>query len=852
MWRKSVSKAEGSKAEVSKAERPGAESYSLRRRLLIRLFGAMALLTGGLFVFVEAYAQRAADSAYDQLLQASALSIADTVRMESGQIAVDLPYSSLNILAMARRDRIFYRIDAPGVGLVTGYGDLPVAVRAADDRHIDFQDATYKDMPIRIAVLDRLIAHPQLSGWVRIAVAQTREERDSLARHILTNAFLPIALAVLAGGGLIWFGVRQALAPLASLEQSIRARQPHDFRPIEIPPPAEVSQLVHAINSLLARLHDNLNTMQTFLADAAHQIRTPLASLRLQAELASDEDDPESLRRSVGRIHRNAIEASQLTSQLLSHAMVIHRSEALEPEAIDLVALLEHVVRRARPISEEVLIRLEIDNMPEQPFISGDPISLNEAMTNLVDNATKYGGQGGDVTVRLTARPGGGSYLIDVADHGPGIPDAEKDKVLQRFGRGSTGAGTIGSGLGLAIVKAVTDAHGGSLRLLDRPGGGLIVRLEFPQAAAVPVPPPAARSGVPVPKMLPMVAAGILTLMLPFKSATADEAAVYRAPGGEQEILRIDAATDRKSMEPLILDFQRLSPGVTIVYLELTTRELYDRATSGEATGDLVVSSASDLQVKLINDGYSQPYQSSVTQGLPDWANWRDEAFGFTFEPAVIVYNRDLVPHAEVPRSRNDLIRLIRENGARYSRRVATYDAATSGIGYLFATQDSVLFSQYWQLMVTLGAAQARLACCTSDILEMIERGEVLIAYNMLGSYARARLLAGARIGIVLPDDYTLVMSRVAIIPKRSPRVDLAGRFIDYLLSKRGQEIIANESTLFALGQDIPGEATSTGVRAATNGPVIPITLSPALLVFLDKSKRESFLRQWNLAFQTP
>src|SRR4051794_18435466 len=127
MWRKSVLNVEGANPEGS----------SLRRRLLIRLFGALALLTAGLFLFVDAYAQRAADSAYDQLLQAAALSIADTVRVENGQIVVDLPYSSLNILAMARRDRIFYRIDAPGGGLVTGYGDLPIAVRAAGDRHID-------------------------------------------------------------------------------------------------------------------------------------------------------------------------------------------------------------------------------------------------------------------------------------------------------------------------------------------------------------------------------------------------------------------------------------------------------------------------------------------------------------------------------------------------------------------------------------------------------------------------------------------------------------------------------------------------------------------------------------------
>jgi two-component system sensor histidine kinase TctE len=839
MWRKLVPGAEAK-----------AEGYSLRKRLLIRLFGTLALLTAGLFAFVDAYAQRAADSAYDQLLQAAALSIADTIRVESGQIAVDLPYSSLSILAMARRDRIFYRIDAPGGGLVTGYGDLPVTLRDGGDRDTRFQNATYRDMPIRVAVLDRLIAHPQLAGWVRIVVAQTREERESLARRILTNAFLPIALAVLVGGGLIWFGVRQALAPLASLERSIRARQPHDFRPIEIPPPAEVSQLVHAINSLLTRLHGNLDTMQTFLADAAHQIRTPLASLRLQAELAADEDDPESLRRSVGRIHRNAVEASQLTSQLLSHAMVIHRSEALEPEAIDLAALLDHVVQRARPISDEVQIRLDIDGEIDQAMIAGDPISLHEAMTNLVDNAVKYAGQGGDVTVRLSPRPGGEGLLVDVSDHGPGIPDAEKGKVLQRFGRGSAGVGTTGSGLGLAIVKAVVDAHGGALHLLDRPGGGLIVRLEFPRPA-VPAGGTYKRAGNVLPVLLTVLAAS-LPVLLSSSPIHALEASIYPAPAGEQEVLHIDAATDRSLMEPLILDFQRLAPGVTISYLELSTRELYDRTESGNTSADLIISSASDLQVKLINDGFSRPYESAATQGLPDWANWRDEAFGFTFEPAVMVYNRDLVPESEVPRSRNDLIRLIRENAARYSRRVATYDAATSGIGYLFATQDSVLFSQYWQLMVTLGSAQARLACCTGDILEMIERGEVLIAYNMLGSYARARMLAGARIGIVLPEDYTLVMSRVAIISARARRVDLAGRFIDYLLSRRGQEIIANQSILFALAPDIPGEATATGVKTATNGPVIPITLSPALLVFLDKAKRESFLRQWHLAFQIP
>ncbi|WP_247880964.1 sensor histidine kinase [Skermanella sp. TT6] len=543
---------------------PKPDGFSLRRRLLVRLFAALAVLAAGLFAFVNAYAQRAADSAYDQLLLAAALSIGDTVRVENGRIAVDLPYSSLGILAMARRDRIFYRITAPDGGLVTGYGDLPIEAGGERNGLFSFRNASYRDAPVRVAVLDRLISHPQLSGWVGIAVAQTREERDGLAHDILANAFLPIALAVLVGAGLIWFGVRQALAPLAYLEQVIRARQPHDLSQIAIPPPAEVSQLVHAINTLLARLRGNLDTMQTFLADAAHQIRTPLASLRLQAELAADEPDPDMVRRSVLRIHRNAVEASQLTSQLLSHAMVIHRHEALEPESVDLAALLAQVVQRADAVSEQAEVSLAIGQGAAEARVPGDPISLVEAFTNLVDNAVKYAGEGGPVEVRIVLQPDGG-VRAEVADRGPGVPDAEKQRVLQRFGRGNAGIGKVGSGLGLAIAKAVADAHGAELRLFDRPGGGLVVRLDFPRGSSLERP-----RGSAVPAVL--LAAALVCWAA--SDAGAAETA-YPAPGGSRETLRMDDATDLEAMEPLIRDFQAAEPGVTIVYSELTTRELY-------------------------------------------------------------------------------------------------------------------------------------------------------------------------------------------------------------------------------------------------------------------------------------
>lgn len=854
MWRKSATGSEG--------------TYSLRRRLFIRLLGVLAVLTGCLFLFVDAYARRAADAAFDRLLAASALSIADTVRVQDGRFLVDLPYSSLSILAQGGeeqgggRDRLFYRIVAPDGSPVTGYDDLPVTAKSGTSVRPQFADATYRDARVRVATLDRFVAQPGLAGWVTIAVAQTREERQALARDILANAFLPIVFAMLALAGLVWFGIRQALAPLGSLERVLRDRHARDLSPIAMPPPQEVSQLVHAINQLMERLKSNLDTMQTFLADAAHQIRTPLASLRLQAELAADEDDPAALRRIAQRVHRNAVEASQLTSQLLNHAMVMHRSEALNPEDVDIGALLEQVIQRARPVAGETPIRLEVDPAAEPGLVPGDAISLREALTNLVDNAVKYAGSAGTIDVCLTRRPVDRGLRIEVADRGPGIPDAEKTKVLTRFGRGSSAAGVAGSGLGLAIVNSVAEAHGATLSLLDRPGGGLVARIDFPgahansTAASEPVATPSGCRAA----LLAVAFAAVTALWSPQQTAAqtgaqaATQTITYPAPGAARDRLRIYAATDRQAMEPLVLDFQRVHPDITVEYVDVGTSELYARAVRDAETDkpDLLISSAADLQVKLVNDGHTQPHIPADSQFLPGWANWRNEAFGFTFEPAVIAYDRNRLADDRVPRTRDALIRLLREERADYGRLVATYDVTVSGIGYLLASHDALLFSQYWQLVALMGNAQVRTACCSADLLDMVERGEALIAYNVLGSYARARVAAGAPIGIVMPEDYTLVISRVAVIPKSAPRPRLAGLFIDYLLSTRGQEVVADRSALYALSSSVTREASAAGLRSSTVAPLQPIALSAALLVFLDPLKRGTFLQQWQSAVQLP
>jgi two-component system sensor histidine kinase TctE len=822
------------------------DAWPLERRLLVGLVGALLLLALGLFFMLAGYARRASDRAYDQLLLASALTVADAVQVVDGQITVDLPYASLAILGAGGRNRVFYRVTAPDGALITGYPGLADRLPPARSQEPRFADVAYRDAELRAATLGRFIALDGRGSWVTIVIAHTRDESSALAAEILANAFLPVILIVVAAGGLLWFGIRRALAPLAAIEGAIRAREPTDLSPITAPAPVEVQQLLATLNHFMRRLQATLDLMQGFLADAAHQIRTPLATLRAQAELAVDEDDPASLRSYVYKIHRNAALASQVTNQLLSHTMVAHRSQQAPRQAVDLVPLLQQVVHHVELGGNGPPIELDLRELDGPATLKGDPITLREAFTNLLDNARKYAGDQYPVQIRVRRKTEDQRLQIELADRGPGIPDAEKERVLERFVRGQAGGRQVaGSGLGLAIVKAVVDAHGATITLCDRPGGGLVVRLDFPASLAEER--CAAASTAAAVGVVLLVAAAI-------RPATAAEALFYPAPAAEQGRLLIHAATDRAAMEPLLRDFQSANPGTAVDYVDLSTNELFESvvAPADGIAPDLAISSAMDLQAKLVNDGWTQPYVSEQTSRVPAWANWRNEAFGFTLEPAVIVYRQDLLATREVPRSRADLIRLLQAQPDRFRRRVATYDIARSGVGYLFATHDSVLSSQFWRLALALGEVGTRLVPSSADILSAIESGDVLIGYNVLGSYARGRQLAGAPIGVVLPTDYTLAMARVAVIPRAARHLALAKAFLDHLLSARGQAAVA----------DIPGFQSVTMMSAnpteagwplaEMRGPLHPITLGLPLLVHLDPLKKSRFLANWDVTVHPP
>jgi iron(III) transport system substrate-binding protein len=335
--------------------------------------------------------------------------------------------------------------------------------------------------------------------------------------------------------------------------------------------------------------------------------------------------------------------------------------------------------------------------------------------------------------------------------------------------------------------------------------------------------------------------------------AEAEEKTVFPAPGSQETVLRVHGATDLSAMEPLIRDFQQLDPNVTIEYTEYVTNDLFNLASaecnSMQGSMDLVLSSSVDQLVKLVNDGCAVSYRSPMTLQLPAWTRWRDEIFGFTFEPAVIVYNRDLVPPEDVPRTRVELLNLLREKPEKYNGKIGSYDLAQSGIGYLFASYDARGTAIFGRLLEGFGRANLFLSCCTTDLLTDLSTGRLAIGYNLIGSYAVGAIRRGANLGIVIPRDYTVALSRAVFVPRSSRNAGTAFRFLDYLLSDRGQKKSREESFFFSFDGVLPGEVDGP-LWLTTSGLVRPITIGPELLAVQDRAKRERLLSEWRRSTQ--
>lgn len=313
-----------------------------------------------------------------------------------------------------------------------------------------------------------------------------------------------------------------------------------------------------------------------------------------------------------------------------------------------------------------------------------------------------------------------------------------------------------------------------------------------------------------------------------------EEQRTYAAPA-PQATLRILSTADIDVFEPIILAFQARNPSLTIQYDVASSTTVMSVLYNTEATYDLAISSAMDLQTKLANDGFVQSYVSEFTQALPKWANWRNEVFAFTQEPAVLVISEAAFKGITPPSNREALIDLLRDRPDIFQNRIGTYDVRQSGLGYLFATQDSRNTESYWQLTEVMGRLGAKLYCCSGAMIEAVGTGELALAYNVLGSYAKSQLADTTGIISIALDDFVSVMLRTAVIPKTAANPALSGKLIDFLIT-------VGQSQDLTLQTGLPPLARSAADDA---GNQRPIRLGPGLLVFLDTMRRETFLRSW-------
>ncbi len=453
------------------------------RSLRLRLIGALAalsiaaviLLLGGAWI----YAQDAADRAYDRILSASALAIADGVAVRDGQLEVDLPYAALDMLGSAREDRVFYTVINPAGEAITGYGDLP---EGDTERHGDgavrFSDQQYLGAAIRMASLDQLITEPELSGWATIKVAQTRISRNNLAREVALNA-MPLILALFASMLLmVWWTVTRGMRPLDQLSKELQHREPTELSPLEVEAPSEIAPVIQALNSFMQRLETTLGQLQRFIGDAAHQLRTPMTGLRAQAQLFRHTSDPDQQAYLLERIEENAQQTERLTQQLLSDAMVSHRSQLPTSQTVDLVEIIDQAIREGVPRAddrhEQVIRRLETNKAP----ILGDPVTLREAIRNLIENAVVHGEENAPIEIELHCQKD--QYCLTVTNSGPSISVSEHERLMRRFERGDQ-ATKPGSGLGLAIAAEVARQHRGSLSIHSPGERGVRVALCLPR-----------------------------------------------------------------------------------------------------------------------------------------------------------------------------------------------------------------------------------------------------------------------------------------------------------------------------------------------------------------------------------
>ncbi|MBZ9560092.1 MULTISPECIES: ABC transporter substrate-binding protein [Modicisalibacter] len=316
------------------------------------------------------------------------------------------------------------------------------------------------------------------------------------------------------------------------------------------------------------------------------------------------------------------------------------------------------------------------------------------------------------------------------------------------------------------------------------------------------------------------------------------------AGAAQAQPLRIEAALDREVVQPLLDAFARQNPDIEVHFHDRSTREV-DRRVAAGPPPDVVISSAMPWQLARVNQGYARRLDTPETRNWPQWAKWRDAVFGFTFEPIVMAYRLDLARHMLPPTTHADLHDLLDTHPALLRGRVTTYSPSVSGIGYTLFQQDARYSSRFWDLVAAMGAADVALEDETRAMLEGLTQGRYWLGYNLLGSYAMVWAQDHPEVMVQVPKDYALVLMRMAFVHRDAPHPRAAIRFMEFLLSRAGQRVLAGQTPLFSIRPDVVGPYTAQRLRDQVGDHLYPIPLDASLLAFIDPKRRAAFMDRW-------
>jgi two-component system sensor histidine kinase TctE len=454
---------------------------SLHRQLLLWLLLPQIVLWLAAAFGAYRLATRHADELTDASLLQAARALARQIRPTASGLFVDLPPSAQDILAADPEDRVMYMVSSPPGQLLLGDARMPAPPRSAPPGQPLYFDATVPE-PMRVVSLDlHLAAAGAAEATLRVQIARSSAPRQLLARRMLLDTALPLSLLIALMTMGVWAGIRRGLKPLAELQAQMQGRRADALDPVQLQAaPPEVGALAGAVNELLEQVQKNLLAQRRFISDAAHQLRTPLAGLKSQTELALQEATDPALRQRLQRVHESAVRGARLVSQLLVLARAEPEAVAAQGwAAVDCVQLVQDVAAEQVPRALAAGCDLGVD-IPDDSrlVVQGVALLLREALANLIDNAVRYAGPGATITVRL--RRVADDLWLDVEDNGPGLPSELRERAFERFVRGA--AHGEGCGLGLAIVREIAERHGGSAQLLPAAPRGCVARLALPAA----------------------------------------------------------------------------------------------------------------------------------------------------------------------------------------------------------------------------------------------------------------------------------------------------------------------------------------------------------------------------------